>query len=173
MAAKMSKKKKRAIVIAAVLAAAIIAGVLFAVLRDNKKLEVETVKVETQTVNETLDTMGTVSAGSQEIFTIPNGVKVTSLNVKEGDAVKAGDIIATFDISSLNESLNQKESAFEQANAAYKNAVAASNGSGGKAAELKKQISKLEKEISELESKPPVQPAVCSTPVRGYYWLCP
>ena len=153
MAKKMTAKKKRAIIISAVLAALVIAGVLFGVLHKDEKIEVETVKVDTQTVNETLDTTGTVSAGSQEVFTIPNGVKVTSLNIKEGDKVKAGQIIATFDTTSLNETVAQRESAYEQAQAAYKKAQADSNGSGGKIAELKKQIAELEKEAARLESE--------------------
>ena len=153
MAKKMTPKKKKIIIAAAVAAALIIAGVLFAVLRGDEKLEVETVKADTQTVNETLDTTGTLSAGAQETFTIPNGVKVTTLNVKEGDKVKAGDIIATFDITSLNETLAQKESAYRQALDAYNKAKSESNGSGGKIADLKKQISEIEKEVTKLEAE--------------------
>ena len=153
MEKKMTAKKKRIVVIVAVVAVLVLACVLFKVIKGDKKLEVETVKVETQTVNETLDTTGTVSAGAQDVFTIPNGVKVTTLNVKEGDKVKAGDIIATFDLTSLNEALAQKKSAADQAQKAYSDAIANSNGSGGKIADLKKQIAKLEKETAELEAK--------------------
>jgi len=153
MAKKMSSKKKKIIIIASILAVIVIGAVLFVVNKGDKKLEVETIKVDRQTVNETLDTTGTLSAGAQDEFTLPNGVKVTSLNVKEGDKVKAGDVIATFDITSLNDSVAQKKSAYDQALAAYNKAVADSNGSGGKLAELKKQISEIEKEIAELEKE--------------------
>ena len=42
-------------------------------------------------------------------------------------------------------------------------------------ADVNAEISALNKKIeeSEAESKPPVQPVVCSTPIRGDYWLDP
>lgn len=153
MAKKLTPKKKKTIIICAVLAVLVIAGVLFAVLRGDEKLQVETVTASKQTIDETLDTTGKVNAASEETFTLPQGVKVLSLNVKEGDVVEAGTVIATFDTSSLTESLNQKESAYEQAYAAYTNAVKGSKDSVGKIADLKKQISELEKKINEQKEK--------------------
>lgn len=152
MAKKMSAKKKRTIIIVSVLAVLVIAGVLFAVLKPDEKLKVDTVKVQKETINETLDTTGTVSAGSQETFTLPSGVKVLSVNVKEGDTVKAGQVLATFDTASLDEALLTKKAAYEKAQSAYQNA-ASNAAQKGKVADLKKQISDLEKQIAELESK--------------------
>lgn len=166
MEKKMTAKKKRAVVIIAVVAVIVLACVLFKVIKGDDKLAVETVKVDTKTVNETLDTTGTVSAGSQDVFTVPTGVKVTTLNVKEGDKVNAGDVIATFDMTSLNEALAQKKSAADQAQKAYRDALANSSGSGGKIAELKKQIAKLEKETAELEAKASTTAPVATTSAK-------
>ena len=153
MAKKLTPKKKKTIIVCAVLAAVVIAGVLFAVLKGDEKLQVETVTASKQTIDETLDTTGTVSAGSEEAFVLPQGVKVTSLNVKIGDVVDAGTVIATFDTSSLADSLNQKERAYEQAQAAYQNALKTSKSSTGKIAELKNQIAELEKKVAEQKEK--------------------
>ena len=87
MAKKLTPKKKKTIIICAVLAVLVIAGVLFAVLRGDEKLQVETVTASKQTIDETLDTTGKVNAASEETFTLPQGVKILSLNVKEGDVV--------------------------------------------------------------------------------------
>lgn len=153
MAKKMTKKKKRTIIIAAVAAVLAIAAVLYFVLKPDEKVKIETVEVSRETINETLDTTGTVSAGAQDVFTLPNGVKILSLNVKEGDTVKAGQLIATFDTSSLDETLSQKKMAYDKAQAAYVNAAANSKGNGGQVAELKKQIAELEKEVADIEAK--------------------
>lgn len=150
---KKISKKQRNIIIASVLAVAVVVGICVVAFKPDPKLQVETVSPTKQTINETLDTTGTVSAASQDVFTLPAGVKILSLNVKEGDIVEAGDVIATFDIASLNEALAEKESAYEKAQSAYKNAVTTSQQSKSKVTEVKKQIAALEKEIAELESK--------------------
>ncbi len=153
MEKKKITKKQRNIIITVILVVAVIGGVCFAMFKPEEKVKVETLKAEKQTISETLDTTGTVSAASQGVFTIPKGVKLLSLNVKEGDIVEAGDVIATFDINSLNETLIEKENAYEKAQAAYKNAQTGAEQSKSKISEVKKQISELEKEIVRLEAK--------------------
>lgn len=163
MAKKMSAKKKRNIIILAVVAVIAIAAVLAVVLKPDEKVKVETVKVSKETINETFDTTGTVSAGAQDVLTIPNGVKILEMKVKEGDVVKPGQLIATFDTTSLNDTLSQKRIACEKANQAYNDAVANSKGSGGKVAELKNQIAELEKEIAAIEAKSEQKTTVATT----------
>lgn len=153
MAKNPSAKKKRTIIIVAVLAVIVVAGVLYATLKPDEKLSVETVKVTKETINETLDTTGTISASEEETFTLPSGVKILSVDVKEGDRVTAGQVIATFDTASLEESLNNKKAAYQKAQAAYETAVSNSGQSGTKTAELEKQIAKLESEIAALEAE--------------------
>lgn len=149
---KISKKQRNAIV-AAVLAVAVIAGICFAMFKPEEKLQVETVMAKKESINETLDTTGVVTSASMDVFKIPSGVKVLTLNVKEGDIVEAGDVIATFDIESLNEALAEKENAYEKAQSAYVNAQTTAKQSKSKVAEVKEQIAVLEKEIAELEVK--------------------
>lgn len=153
MEKKKFTKKQRNILVASVLVVAVIAGVCVAIFKPDEKLQVETVQASKQTINETLDTTGTVSPASLDVFTLPAGVKILSLNVKEGDIVEAGDVIATFDLASLNEALAEKETAYEKAQSAYKNAQTTSQQSKTKISEVKKQITDLEKEIAELEAK--------------------
>lgn len=162
MAKKLTAGKKRAIVISSVLVVLVIAGVLFSALKSDKKIEVETVKLQKETINKTLDTTGTVAAGSQGVFTLPSGVEVESVNVKEGDMVEAGMLIATFNTSSLTSSLEEKESAYKKAQEAYNNAVASKGQSGGKMSQLKAQIAELEKQVAELESKTQKEPSTAA-----------
>lgn len=149
---KLSKKTKR-IIISLVLVVAVVAGVCYFAFKPEEKLQVETAKATHQTISETLDTSGTVASASQEIFSLPGGVKVTKLNVKEGDIVEAGDVIATFDLASLDKSLNEKKTAYEKAQSAYKSAQEASKNAKAKISEVKVQISELESEIERLTDK--------------------
>ena len=153
MEKKKLSKKHRNIIIASVLVVAALAGICVAVFKPEEKVKVETVSASKQTINETLDTTGVVSAASQDVFVLPSGAKILELNVKEGDIVEAGDVIATFDLNSLNEALAEKEAAYEKAQSAYKNAQTTAQQSKAKVAEVKKQIAELEKEIVRLEDK--------------------
>lgn len=150
---KMTKKQKRIIVVCVILVAAIIAGIVAVTLKNDKKLEVETVKAGKQTINETLDITGTVSADSESDFVMPDGAKVTSVLVKVGDHVKTGQLLATFDTSSLEDALSAKESAYEQAQSAYVRAKSQSKTSQGKIDSVKSEIAQLEKKIEKSSNQ--------------------
>lgn len=146
-------KNKKIIIICSVLAVAILAGVAYAVFKPEEKLAVETVKAEKQTINETLDTTGTVTAASEQTFTLIDKVKVQTVNVKEGDIVKAGDVLATFDVSSLEEALTEKENTYEKALASYNKAKNESDSAKKKISSTQKEIAELEAQIEKLNQK--------------------
>lgn len=146
-------KNKKIIIICSVLAALVLAGTAYAVFKPEEKLAVETVKVEKQTINETLDTTGTLTTASEQSFTLIDGVKVQTVNVKEGDVVNAGEVLATFDVSSLETALAEKESSYEKALAAYNKAKNESDSASKKIASTKKEIAELEAQIEKLNQK--------------------
>lgn len=149
---KLNKKQRNAIILS-VIAVAVVAVICYVAFKPEPKLSVDTVNISKQTISETLDTTGKVASAGQDVFMIPSGVKLISLNVKEGDIVEEGDVIATFDTSSLNSALAEKKSAYEKSQAAYENAVQLAKDSKDKVSVVKKQISDLEKEIAVLKNK--------------------
>lgn len=104
-------------------------------------------------IQTTYETTGTVSSQGSEELTALNGVKVLSVNVSVGDRVKAGDVLATFDTSSLNKTLAEYRTAYNKAKEAYNASVSAINDSSVKKADIEKQIKALEKEIPALEAE--------------------
>lgn len=147
------RKNKKIIILCSVLAVVVLTVVAYMIFKPEEKLAVSTVEVTKQTINETLDTTGTVSTASEQSFTLMNKVKVKTVNVKEGDVVKAGDVLATFDVSSLETALNEKENNYEKALAAYNKAKNSSSSASGKINSTKKQIAELEKKIEKLKAK--------------------
>ena len=147
------RKNKKVIILCSVLAVVVLTVVAYMIFKPEEKLAVSTVEVAKQTINETLDTTGTVSTASEQSFTLMNKVKVKTVNVKEGDVVKAGDVLATFDVSSLETALNEKENNYEKALAAYNKAKSSSSSASGKINSTKKQIAELEKKIETLKAK--------------------
>ena len=153
MEKKMTAKKKRIIIICIVLVLALLVGVLVISFRPQDKLEVETVNVSRQTISETLDTTGNVSANSEESFTLIDGVKVKDVNVTVGQIVRAGDVIATFDTTSLDKAVDEKENDYLKAQSAYKKAVSDAKSSEQKIKELKSQIAQLESQVEESKKE--------------------
>lgn len=148
----MQKKNIKKIVIAAVLCVAVIVGICIVAFKPEEKLAVETTKASIDTIFETLDTSGSVSADQIDNFVLPSGVKVLSLNFKEGDIVEKGDVIATFDITSLNDSLKDKEASYKKALSMYNETKANAAQSVSKIAQMKKEIAALEAQISKLQT---------------------
>lgn len=70
---------------------------------------------ETGDVNVYHSFTGTVAAvNSQNVMSAVSGIKVTEVNVKEGDTVKAGDVIAKLDTTAIDEQISEKEITMSQ-----------------------------------------------------------
>ena len=110
----MTKKilnKKQKIVISIVAALLIIAlGVTaYVVISKKTRTTVALADVTAGDITETLKLSGTVNSENQASFEILDGTYVKSVNVRVGDAVKKGDVLATFDTSSLSDVWRRSE----------------------------------------------------------------
>ncbi len=156
-------KNKKIIILCSILAVAVLACAAYAIFKPEDKIAVDTVQVTKQTINETLDTTGTITTASEKTFTLIDKVKVKTVNVKEGDVVNAGDVLATFDVSSLEAALTEKENDYEKALAAYNKAKSSSDSAKKKISSTKKQISELEAQIEKLNAKQTTTAAASTT----------
>ena len=147
------KKNKKVIILCSILAVVVLSAIAYMIFKPDEKLAVSTVEVTKQTINETLDTTGTVSTASEKTYALIDKVKVKTVNVKVGDTVKAGDVLATFDVSSLEAALNEKENNYQKALAAYNKAKNEASSASKSIASTKKQIADLEKQIETLKAK--------------------
>lgn len=117
----MSKKKnnkKKKIIIAVIAIIAII--VIFKILspKEINEVKIETAAIEKRTIAQSISSTGVVKANNtKEVVSTLTGMKITSVNVKEGDKVSAEDVICTFDTSSLANNLNDLQKSINVANA--------------------------------------------------------
>ncbi len=102
-------------------------GVFAYIKLSDDSIEVEVGKVKYGTVRQFYDTTGTLASGSTEKYYIYEGVVVKEVNVKTGDAVSKGDVLATFDTSAMNKLVSEKSKALKNAREDYNNAVNAQN----------------------------------------------
>ena len=120
---KWSTKRKVLVSILVILCAAIIAGVLYMFFKPDPLPQVSAAKVTRGSITQTLDMSGKVSSSQKGNFIPIDGTKVLTVNVKVGEYVKKGDVLATFDTSSLNSVLADKQQAYLTAVENYKNAI--------------------------------------------------
>ena len=148
---RLSRKRQIFTVLISVIIVALVAALLYQTFKPEPRPEYQVQAASVGDIQATFDTKGTVESTSTEKFTAAAGVKVSSVNVAVGDRVEAGDVLATFDVSSIDGTLANYKSAFDKAKAAYDKAsgTVSSAKSGIKAIDL--QISQTESDISALK----------------------
>lgn len=154
---KRFSKKKILLVVALVLVLALLGyAVAYAVTSNQDTLTLNNdsvAKVERGNITSVFSSTATVASGKQGTFQILDGTKVVSVEVRVGDTVKAGDLLATFDTSSLNNMLKEKKSDYEEARKNYQSYVKSLEDAPKQEKDRKAKIAELEKKIAELENK--------------------
>ena len=117
------KKKRKKRIIGGVIAAAL---VLFIVSRVFAPAVLPTVMVrsaEEGTVEQTVDTSGTVKTEQQKTYFSPLAAKVEACKVQEGDAVEAGQVLLTYDAQDLEKRKKEATLQNDEAYYGYKNTM--------------------------------------------------
>ncbi len=107
----MKKKKKitkKKIVISIIIV--IVAIFIFVNLNKNNQEEVTKVEIETiekRTIAKSISATGTInSTNTKNVVATLTGSEIQSVNVKKGDKINVGDVICTFDTSTIQENLS-------------------------------------------------------------------
>ncbi|HAF26476.1 MAG TPA: hypothetical protein DCG85_04075, partial [Lachnospiraceae bacterium] len=107
------KKKKKVwpwvLIIVLVITGGIAATVIPMVMNMPKGMEVETATAFTGSVEEKMSFSGTVQSAETKTYFAPVAGKLSSVNLKEGDIIKAGDLLVTYDVSDLEEQARSTE----------------------------------------------------------------
>lgn len=154
MATVKKSKKKIIMPICIILVIAIIASVIFGVSKANAGESVSLYTIATDDIYEKVSLTGDVTAGSTKEYKVSAVATVKEVFVNVGDSVKKGDVLATFDTTSLDSQINSLQVSYNDAVKGYNNSVAAQKTAATKASALSDQIEELEDIISELEDMP-------------------
>lgn len=153
MATVKKSKKKIIIPICIVLVIAIVAGVIFGVSKANSGKEVSLYTIATDDIYESVSLTGEVSSGSVKEYKVGTVATVKEVFVKVGDKVKKGDVLATFNVESLDSQINSLRSSYNESLSSYNNAVKSQNSAKKKADAIKSEIADTEKTIEKLKKK--------------------
>ncbi len=150
----MKKNKKTAkIAVSLVLVVAIIAAAVIFVKREtDNRYKAVIMNVATAPITQTLSTTGTVESTNRGEFVIYSGVVVKDVFVKLGDKVEEGQLLATFEPSSLSGIVAVKQSEYDAAKVTYYNSVSAAQEAAAKIPALRVQIADYTKQIEELSA---------------------
>ncbi len=109
------KKKKKVIIFVAILAAIVIAAVVLISIFGKKPAEmVSTVEVETRDLENSVSFSGTVESKVFQKVASAEDASILAINVKEGDKVKKGDVLATLNTKDLENEIAQQKATIEE-----------------------------------------------------------
>ncbi len=162
----MSRQKQFWSIVAVVVILALVGYVVYSNFKPEALPEYNVTDVYKGDIQSTYETKGTVVSNNTITYTAASGVKVLTLNVKVGDKVSAGDVLATFDVTPLNGALGDYKSAYDKANAAYLDSVSAINEANGNIASANSQINALNAEIAQLQNEIAAAEATTAAPVQ-------
>ena len=111
MQTKQKKKRVWLWVILAVIAIVVVSiSLLNAAAKNASQTVYASYTLDTGTVERTITGSGKLASADSETLRLPGGVTVATVLVKDGDAVKAGDSLATLDLDSLRKQAAQVNS---------------------------------------------------------------
>lgn len=151
MLKKWSTKKKVYTSIFIVLVLTVLALGLYYIFKPAPPQKVSLISVGRSTIVQTLDATGTVESSNQEKFNVLNDTKVLTVNFRVGDSVKKGDVLATFDTTSLGKIIANKQKNYDTAQEAYLSAKNSAITSSADLTQIEKDIKRIQEEIKTIE----------------------
>lgn len=157
--AQKKKRRKRIIIIAVIVL--IVLFVLAKIVGGNgAQAMVSTAPAQKGEIEQTINTSGTVESDNTKSYFSEVQAKIGAVNVKTGDAVKAGDVLIAYDAESLKKEQQLAELKQQSGEGSYKSSVQNNNENLGDLKEatvnlevLDQQIADTEKYITGLENK--------------------
>ncbi len=147
-----NRKKTAKVAVSLVLVVALIAAGCIYIVKKNEaeKYKAVVMEVTTDSITQTLSTTGTVESTNTGEFLIYGGVVPKEVHVKLGDKVEKGQLLATFEPSSLNSIVSSVQSEYDTAKINYHNSISSAKEAAAKIPALDLQISELEAQVAEL-----------------------
>lgn len=150
---KAAKKKRRKIIICSAAGVIVVLFILNSVLGGNgAQAVVSTAAAVTGEIEQTISTSGTVTTENTKSYFSDVNVKIGSVPVQAGDAVKAGDVLISYDEEDLNKEIELAQLKAESAAGSYKNSVQSNNEKLGDLNEANVNLEVLDQQIADTEN---------------------
>ncbi|MDR3344922.1 MAG: biotin/lipoyl-binding protein [Oscillospiraceae bacterium] len=151
--AKSKNSKKKILTALGIIGAVLILGsVLYLKFKPPAALEIASAAARVGDITQLLGTTGKVTGENHGNFDVLSGMKVLEVNVKVGERVTAGQVLAAFDESTLNSQVAEKQAAYNVALSTYENSKAAAATAKSQLAAAKERLAEIDKEIAAAQS---------------------
>lgn len=149
---KAKRKKRRRIIILALVALLILYIVISNIVAANRPIPVTTTAAAKGEIEQTINTSGTVTTDHSKTYFSDVNVQIGEVNVKAGDAVKAGDVLIAYDEDSLNKETQLAQLALQSGEGSYQNSVQSNNEKLGDLKEANVNLEVLDQQIADTEA---------------------
>ncbi len=144
------KIKKRTVIISGLVISALLAGSIK--LYANAALKVDSAKVTKGPINRVIDINGNVETDKAETYYSEINGKVATVHVKEGDYVKKGDLLISFDEEKIDRELELADLKAQADLGSYNSSIQQSGRISGLYSEAKNNLAILDQQIAETET---------------------
>lgn len=147
MEKKDKAQRKKIIYISCMIGLAVLVAFFSVAYNMTRGVKVYTTKIMPNNITSQISTVGTVRSGSEQVFRAFTQARVTALNVKAGDTVNQGDMLALFSSADIDADVASKKYQAETAAAVVekgKNNIKLLNTTIN---QLEQEISKLNKQL--------------------------
>ena len=147
------KKKRRKIILFVVIGVLVLLFILSKLFGGNGAAAVvTTTQAQIGDLQQTIDTSGTVKTEESKVYFSDVDVKVGEVKAQAGDAVKAGDVLLTYDANDLAAAKERAELKKQSAEGSYLNSVQTNQEKLGDLSEASTNLEVLDQQIADTEA---------------------
>ena len=149
---KAKRKKIRRIVIILAIVAIIVYSMVSKAIAASQPMPIATIPAQKGEIEQTINTSGTVTTNNSKSYFSDVKVKIGSVNVSAGDAVKAGDVLIEYDQEALEKEKQLAELKLQAGEGSYKNSLQSNNEKLGDLKEANVNLAVLDQQIADTEA---------------------
>ena len=146
------KRKKAPVIIAAIIIVLIVIRMVSCAFSGNAGVQVSTTNAFRGDIEENVSTSGKVASEEKEILFAPVGGRLSEINVAAGDAVKAGDVLMTYDMEQMEERLQEATLQQTKSSASYNSTMTENSKSQAKLNEANTNLAVLDQQLVDYKA---------------------
>ena len=146
------KRKKAPVIIAIIVIVLIVIRMVSCAFSGNAGVMVSTTSAFRGDIEENISTSGKVASEESKVLFAPVSGRLSEINVAAGDAVKAGDVLMTYDMDQMAERLQEASLQQDKSNASYNSTMTENSKSTAKLNEANTNLAVLDQQLTDYKA---------------------
>lgn len=146
------KRKKAPVIIAVIVILLIVIRMVSCAFSGNAGVMVSTTNAFRGDIEESVSTSGKVVSEEKAVLFAPVNGRLNEINVAAGDAVKAGDVLMTYDMDQMEERLQEATLQQTKSNASYNSTMTENSKSEAKLNEANTNLAVLDQQLADYKA---------------------